>query len=281
LVRIVVSKHGRVYDNELVEILSIMQECYGRLTPHDVSLVELHIFERSSSIEAFLKIESDELGVTITPFTESFFAMHDAWRGIPRIAICLEKIRTLPRPVRIGGIRHEVAHTVLHGGLEYYVIPTPPALLEIADQFNLSSEYTRNLLYLVSIAVKDYEVTRLLYNRGYVEDQVEYVKFLLKASEEDVTSWGLSRGKPLLEILCLISSLKTVGCAAPLLNDVRFCKEIRQLLVESLSYLPIELSATVLKFAEEEFPKLGMDTFENINSIICRCNLIFEAVFHK
>ncbi|MEM2849633.1 MAG: hypothetical protein QXI36_05090 [Candidatus Bathyarchaeia archaeon] len=248
--------------------------------PHSVSLVELYLFERSSSIEAFLKIESDKLGVTVTPFGESFFAMHDAWRGIPRITICLEKIRTLPKPVKIGGIRHEVAHTILHGSLEYYAIPTPPALLEIADRFNLSSDYTRNLLYLVSIAVKDYEVTRLLYNRGYVEDQVEYVKYLLRASEEDVASWGLSKGKPLLEILCLISSLKTVGCTTPLLNDGRFCQELKQLLVESLSYLPGELSAMVLKFAEEGFPKLGMDTFENINSIIRRCKPIFKAVFH-
>lgn len=281
MVRIVVSKHGRVYDNELVEILSIMQECYGRLMPHNVSLVELYLFERASSIEAFLKIEGDELGVTITPFSESFFAMHDAWRGIPRITICLEKVRTLPKPVKIGGVRHEVAHTVLHGSLEYYVIPTPPVLLEIADQFNLSSEYAKNILYLASVAVKDYEVTRLLYNRGYVEDQVEYVKFLLKASEEDVTSWELSKGKPLLEILCLISSLKTVGCTTPLLNDVRFGQEIRQLLVESLSHFPGELSARVLKFAEEEFPKLGMDTFENINSIIRGFNSIFKTVFHR
>lgn len=249
--------------------------------PHNVSLIDLYLFERSSSIEAFLRMEGNELGVIITPFSESFFAMHDAWRGIPRITICLEKIRVLPGLVKIGGIRHEVAHTVLHGSLEYYLIPTPSSLLEIANQFNLSSEYIGNILYLVSIAVKDYEVTRLLYNRGYVEDQVEYVKFLLKVSEDDVTSWRLSEGEPLLEILCLISSLKTLGCAIHLLNDGRFGREIKQLLVESLSYLPRELSTTVLKFAEEEFPKLGVDTLENIDIVIRGCNLIFKTVFDR
>ncbi|MBS7613761.1 hypothetical protein KEJ48_05915 [Candidatus Bathyarchaeota archaeon] len=270
-----------MYDGELAELLSIMRECYSRLMPHEVSLVDLYLFKRSSSVEVFLRKESDELGVIITPLSESFFAMHDAWRGIPRIIICLEKIRTLPKLVKIGGIRHEVAHTVLHGSLEYYLIPIQPSLLEIAEQFNLSSEYTRNLLYLVSIAVKDYEVTRLLYNRGYVEDQVEYIKFLLKASEDDVASWELSKGKPLLEVLCLISSLKTIGCAIPLLNDGRFCQELKQLLVESLSYFPKELSTLVLKFAEEAFPTLGVDTLENINSIIYRCNLIFKTVFNR
>lgn len=280
MVRIVVSKYGNVYDNEVDEILNTMLECYSRLMPHEVSLVDLYLFERSSSVEAFIKRECEELGITVTPFAETFFSTHDAWRGVPRVTICLEKVRALPELVKLGGIRHEVAHTVLHGSLEHYLIRPPSLLLEMTNRFNLSRDYTKSVLYLVSIAVKDYEATCLLYSRGYVEDQVEYVKFLLRVSEDDVISWELSKGNPLLKALYLISILKTVGCVAPLLNDMKFGRELKQLLVESLSYLPRELSTIILKFAEEEFPTLGVDTLENIDNMIRKCDQIFKAVLN-
>jgi len=256
-----------------------MQECYSRLAPHEVSLVDLYIFERSSSVEVFFAKECREVGVASTPFDELFFAMHDAWRGIPRITLCLEKMKKLPNLVKMGGIRHEVGHSILHGNLRYYLLSFPPSLLELAYRFNLSFEYVANLLYLISIAVKDYEVTRLLHRRGYVEDQVAYAKHLLKASEEDILSWEISRGKPSAEALCLISCLKVAGCAAPLLVDKKFSEDIRRCLMESLSYLPPDRSALLLKVIEDGFSSLGVDTLDNVDRMIRKCKLVFEAVF--
>jgi len=80
LVRIVVSKYGKVYDDEVARIVDVMQECYSRLVPHDVSLVDLYLFERSSSAEAFFAKERSEVGVVTAPFDELFFATHDVWR---------------------------------------------------------------------------------------------------------------------------------------------------------------------------------------------------------
>ncbi len=279
LVHIVVSKHGKIDDEEIERVIEIMQECYSRLSPHEVSLVDLYLFERSSSVEAFFAKECRKVGVASTPFDELFFAMHDAWRGIPRITLCLEKMEKLPKLVKMGGIRHEVGHSILHGNLRYYVLSFPPALLEIADRFKLSFEYVTNLLYLISIAVKDYEVTRLLHERGYVEDQVAYAKHLLKISEDDTLSWEISRGKPPAEALCLISCLKAAGCAAPLLVDKKFGEEVRQYLMESLSYLPADRSTLLLRVVEGGFPSLGTDTLDNVDRMVHNCKLIFEAVF--
>ena len=279
LVHIVVSTYGKINDEEIERVIEIMQECYSRLSPHDVSLVDLYLFERSSSVEAFFAKERRKVGVASAPFDELFFAMHDAWRGIPRITLCLEKMEKLPRLVKMGGIHHEVGHSILHGNLRYYVLSFPPALLEIVDRFNLSFEYMTNLLYLISIAVKDYEVTRLLHERGYVEDQVAYAKHLLKISEDDTLSWEISRGKPPAEAMCLISCLKAAGCAAPLLVDKKLGEEVRQYLMESLSYLPADRSTLLLRVVEGGFPSLGTDTLDNINSMVRNCKLIFEAVF--
>jgi len=281
LVHIVVSKFGEVDSEEIDSVIEAMKECYGRLAPHEVSFVDLYVFERSSSVEAFLAKEFAEVGVVSAPFDELFFAMHDAWRGTSRITLCFERMKRLPRLVKMGGIRHEVGHSVLHGSLRYYLLPFPPALLKLADRFNLSFEYAASLLYLISIAVKDYEVSRLLHGRGYVEDQVAYTKHLLKISESDVLSWEISRGNPLAEVLCLISCLKAAGCAAPLLVDKKFGEEIRRRLMESLSYLPTDRSTLLLKVILEGFPSLGKDTLDNIDHILRECELIFNTVFNR
>jgi len=279
LVHIVVSKYGKIDDEEIERITETMQECYSRSVPHEVSLVDLYIFERSSSVEAFFAKECRKVGVASAPFDELFFAMHDAWRGIPRITLCLEKMEKLPRLVKMGGLRHEVGHSILHGNLSSYVLSFPPALLKIVDRFNLSFEYMANLLYLISIAVKDYEVTRLLHEQGYVKDQIAYAKHLLTISEDDTLSWEISRGKPPAEALCLISCLKAAGCAAPFLVDKKFGEEVRKYLIESLSYLPADRSTLLLRVVDGGFLSLGTGTLDNVDRMLHNCKLIFEAVF--
>ncbi len=281
--KIIISRFGEVKGREIDHIIRIMRDCYGRLVPHGVAIVDLYVFERSSSVEAFLTREYKQVGVASAPFDELFFAMHDAWLGTPRIILCLERMKELPKLVRLGGIRHEVGHSVLHGSLEYYLIPLPPALLEVADRFDLSREHVTNILYLISVAVKDYEVSRLLYEHGYVNDQVAYAKHLLATSESEILSWKMSRGKPLAEILCLVSCLKSASCAAALLDYTKFGKEMRQHLTESLYYIPAKYRSLFVKMIFEDFPSLGTDTLNNINHIAHKCQIIFETAFksHK
>jgi len=279
--RIILSRFGDVKEREIDPVIKVMRECYGRLMPHTVALVDLYVFERSSSLKGFLAKEYKQVGVASAPFDELFFAMHDAWRGTSRIILCLERMKGLPRLVRLGGIRHEVGHSVLHGSLQYYLIPLPPALLELADRFNLSREYVTNILYLISIAVKDYEVSCLLYERGYLDDQIAYSKHLLATSEGDILSWKMSRGNPLAEILCLLSCVKSASCAAALLNDKKFGKELRQHLTESLYCIPSRYRSFLLKMISEDFALLGTDTLNNINHIAQRCQTIFEAAIRS
>ena len=265
--RIVVSRFGEVETRELDHILDVVEECYHRLEPHEVDLVDLYVFKRSSSMDAIVAKESKEVGVVSSPFDGLFFAMHDAYRGTSRIIICLERLKKLPRLVQMGGIRHEVGHSVLHGSLLYYLLPLPPALIDLVARFNVPREYATNLLYLISIAVKDYEVSRLLYRHGYVEDQKAYAKHLLVVTEDDKLAWEMSRGKPLAEILCLVSYLKAVGGVAPVLVEKKCGDDVRRLLAESPSYLPAHLSASLRKVILDDFPTLGTDTISNINHI--------------
>lgn len=146
LTHIIISKYGKVSENDLDAIVKLMEECYNRLKPHNVSLVDLYIFERASLAEAFLLKERERIGVKTSRFDEFFFAMHDAWRGIPRIILCLDRLRELPELVMVGGIRHEVGHTILHGSIEYYFLAFPKPLLELMRLFNLLERYAMDLL---------------------------------------------------------------------------------------------------------------------------------------
>jgi len=265
--KIVVSKLGDVENREIDYVLKIVEACYGRLKPHEVELVDLCVFEDSSSMGAFMAKESKEVGVASASFSDLFFAMHDAFRGTSRIILCLERMRKLSKLVQYGGIRHEVGHSVLHGSLLYYVFPLPPALSDLVDLSIISREYATNLLYLISIAVKDYEVSRLLYRRGYVEDQVAYAKHLLEATETDKLAWQMAIGNPLAEILCLVSCLKSAVCATPFLFDETFSEGMKTLLRENLSYLPTNFSTSLLDMILENFSSLGTDTLSNINQV--------------
>lgn len=261
--KIVVSKYGEVIAEEIDSIIKVMRECYDRLAPHQVSLLDLYVFERFSTIDAFTAKEREEVGVLSDRFDDLFFAMHDAWRGTPRITVCLERMKKLPKLVLLGGIRHEVGHSVLHGSILYYLLPlqSSPSL----PYFDVSPQYDTNLLYLISLTVKDYEVSRLLYERGYVDDLIAYAKHLLTITESDILSWEMSIGKPLYEILFLVSSLKALGCAAPLLNK-GFGEEMNRRVSDSISYLPRDYSELLIGMLES-FSSLGSDTLNNIDQM--------------
>lgn len=259
--KIVIYRFGKVDDQKVNKIVGIMQECYNRLAPHEVDVVDLYVFERSSAVEAFLAVESRRVGVASSSFDELFFSMHDAWRGISRIIICLERMKKLPTLAQKGGIRHEVGHSVLHGSPLYYILTIPPALQDLATRFKLSRQYVINMLYLISIAVKDYEVSRLLHKHGYVKDQTAFARHILAPMESDKTSWEISRAKPHAEALCLISYLKLIGYATPFLTSKDSRKEINHYLKEGLSFLPKKL----LEQTPKIFQQLELDTMNNIN----------------
>ncbi len=265
--KIIVSKFGKVTSREVDYTLPVVEDCYVRLEPHEVGLVDLYFFEKSSSMDSFMAREFREVGVVSGSFDELFFAMHDAYRGTSRIILCLERMKKLPELAQLGGIRHEVGHSVLHGSLLYYLLPLPLALLDLVNRFGISRDYASNLLYLISIAVKDYEVSRLMYQRHYVEDQIAYAKHLLTITESDKLSWQMAKGRPSIEILCLVSYLKASGSAAPFLFDKTFGEDMNRLLTESLSHLPSVFSTSLLNIIMSGLPSLGTNTLSNVNYV--------------
>ena len=263
MVKVVLEKLGEIPEESERDILGIIQECYERLEPHGVEILDLLLFSDPSSMDSYYSRERSALRVASEDLGESFIAMHDAWRGTSRIGVCMSRMRELPRLVQVGSLRHEVGHSVLHGSMEYYVFPISAPLMQAAKRLGLSKEHSFNFLYLISIAVKDFEVTRLLSEKGYVDDQVAYSNHVLGTSNEDLDAWKLSKGNPASMSLCLAGRLKDTACLIalqPRLSEQSVADTLRG----QLSYLPHPILDEMLKTLKRFPEAIVGDTFQNV-----------------
>jgi hypothetical protein len=262
-VKVVLQKFGEISEESVGNTLGVIQECYERLGLDRVEILDLLLFSDPSSMSSFYLRERSRLRVVSEDLGESFIAMHDAWRGTSRIGVCMSRMMKLPRLVQIGTLRHEVGHSVLHGSIEYYVFPIGAPLMEAAKRFGFSKEYSFSLLYLISIAVKDFEVTRLLSEKGYLDDQVAYSSHVLRTVNEDLDAWQLSKGNPAGMSLCLAGRLKDAACLValqPRLGE----QSVAYALKGHLSYLPDQVLDEMLKTLRR-FPQAMVgDTFQNV-----------------
>lgn len=262
--RIVLRRFGKIPEEVEEDIIAVVKECYERI-PHSVEIVEIFLFENLLVMKSFYQQEMMDVGVVTGDFDNSFLAKHDAWRGTSRIAICLENMKKVSKLIQVGALRHEVAHSILHGSIECYMFPITKALAEASIKFNLSKQYCVNLIYLISIAVKDFEATKLLLKAGYIEDQIAYLQYLLKPSSDDLIAWKLSKDNPAAIVLCLAGRLKDLACLTALQSTLNH-PEIK--IMESLSYIPHNILEKILFFMNK-LPQIMIDdTFHNFNVVM-------------
>jgi hypothetical protein len=261
-----VERHGRILDQEVRDILGFLEECYGRLRPVGLDLVEIVLFENDRLWRSQMAAERRRARATSSDFDDAFIATHDAWTGIPRISISLDRQKALARPVWEGALHHEAGHSILHGSLEYYVLPMPKPLLDVAHVFHTVTSHLTDILYLLSVAVKDMEVTKLLVSNGYVEDQAAYARFVMKPTEQDQYAWGLSSIAAEARVLCLVGRLKDLAAATVLASGSHSPLVGLEEIEESNRYLPPEARTALLDTMTKILNDLGKDTFANIQS---------------
>ena len=256
-----------IVEEEFVEyLLKTVNDCYDAIGDPIADIVDLCLFERSSAMDAYIDREKENLGIKTSAFEAAYFAVHDAWRGTPRIMVAQDRMLSLPELIRTGVLHHEVAHTILHGSLEFYSFPPPKLLL---DRKDIPRQVAGDILYLVSVAVKDYEATRLLHDKGFVKDQVAYCKYILQPSEEDYEAWTLAQDNKSARVLVLVSVLKTSCCAAPLLRDKKFGEDIDMAIIGAISYLPSEWYGCLMGLLRTT-SEFGQNTHENVDLFVRR-----------
>ena len=278
MVRIVVHKLGDVKEDFVERVFGLISNCYEHIGTHNVEIMDLFMFGRTSMMNAFIVEEKKKLGIETSDFESSVSAVHDAWHGVPRIMVACDSVLKMPELVMRGCLQHEVAHTILHGSLEYYSFSIPSALLKLMDRQTLSKQVASDLLYLATIAVKDFEATRFLCKHRFEEEQFAYCSLLLEPSEEDCIAWRLADQNKAARVLVLTAVLKTLFCAAPLLRTEKHATEMGKMIGNSIGYLPSALSAGLRKVLEAG-SAFAEDTHANVSLLVRQ--IVDELFFEK
>jgi hypothetical protein len=140
----------------------------------------------------------------------------------------------------------------------------PRALQKAGEDFPTLKSHLTDILYLLSLTVKDIEVTRLLASNGYIEDQVAYARFTMKASQQDLDAWSLASFAAEARVLCLMGRLKDIAAGATLAAESLHAHVDPKEIEESLVYLAQAFRKPFLATALEISRCVGYDTFANI-----------------
>ncbi|MEM1526482.1 MAG: hypothetical protein QW775_04390 [Ignisphaera sp.] len=156
----------KVFVDKVLQIVSDFLEI-----ANSIDYLEVYFYSSTEDKILFLEEEALELGVIAVG---DFVAMHEAWRGWPRIHIDFSRCLSLSDKHLRAVVIHEVSHAVLHGSPTYYYISIPFIHLP-----QLSFEQTAELIYLVTTAVKDLDVHDFITRLGMVNVLEDFVDFFI------------------------------------------------------------------------------------------------------
>jgi len=248
------------------KILEVINSTLRKLNVKNIYL-EVYFFEELNELNNYLGRDYHKYGVVSS---DIFYMMHDAYPGYPRIFLCQELLEDLSEEVLVGGIVHEVLHAILHGSIEYYIISPTDKLINLASEYGLNYDFIYDILYGVSVAVKDYEVTTYAIKHKLLSSQIEFLKHFLKISESERDLW-FKLWSPEAKIKYLITIFKVCAATAPLLKIKRYKREFSELINSYLNYLPKYLKEAILKILER-LNSLNVDTrvkIWKISDLVC------------
>jgi hypothetical protein len=201
---------GKVDESFLREVQKWTGEVIGKTEPGMApDRISVYLWEKEKDFQEFDAQEKAELGV-VTGDESNFLATHEAWRGYPRIHISLEKIRGVPEEVIRGVVQHEIGHALLHGKPEFYQFLFSELLQEAARSAGLDLPQLQQLVYLLSVALKDEEVVRLLSERGLGIYQNRLLEYLIEDTGEEQQTWELIKDLPALRKIAWAAFSKTL-----------------------------------------------------------------------
>jgi len=115
-------------------------------------------------------------------------------------------------------MRHEAAHTVLHGTLEYNIFQIPEDCKHIAMVKGIDSEKLDEVFFQLQLGVKDFEATRFLIANDFIQCQIAFALEWIKPSEDDRTAWSVSRSNRQTRFVYESALLRPLLFTDPLLS---------------------------------------------------------------
>jgi len=165
--------------------------------------IYINIWRRMDELQSFYEKEKQELGI-VTGEDTDFLATHEAWRGDPRIHICQERVKNVPDVVLQSVLHHEISHALLHGAPEFYTFRYSTKLQEAGRICGLDLALLQQCVYLLSIAIKDYDVVTRLTDIGLGIGQLHLLEYMITDTEDERRIW---------EVVCANAATRKLGLA--------------------------------------------------------------------
>ncbi|MGD9227258.1 MAG: hypothetical protein PVF26_12225 [Desulfobacterales bacterium] len=169
--------------------------------------LKIFVYHGLDELQNFFRKEKEALGI-VSEGEAEFIAIHEAWRGYPRIHICSERIKNLPEAVVLGAVQHELAHAVLHGRAEFYNFRFSRQLISASEALGFDMQLLQQCVYMLSIALKDGEVVSRLVEIGFQYGQIALLEHMLADTRCEHEVWHTIRHLPPQRKIAVASFLK-------------------------------------------------------------------------
>jgi len=173
------------------------------------AVISINIWRHMNELQSFYQQEKHELGIA-TGEEMDFLATHEAWRGDPRIHICQERVKDVPDVVLQGVLHHEISHAIHHGTPEFYTFRYSTKLQETGRLCGLDLALLQQCVYMISLAIKDYDVVTWLTDIGLGHGQLHLLDYLMSDTEDERRIWELVCANPAPRKLASALFLKTL-----------------------------------------------------------------------
>jgi hypothetical protein len=201
-------------------------------------LLCITIWKTIKEFQAFCQREKKELGI-VTGEETDFLATHHAWRGYPRIQVCKERLAGIPSVIIQGVIHHEIGHALHHGTLEFYTFRFSGKLQEAGHSCGLDLPLLQQIVYLLSVAIKDTEVIQWLAQIGLGFGQLALLDYLISSTEEEYRIWEVVQSSSPLRKIAFAAFLKTLLPIDALISSgTEDALELRKKWTEAYAWLP-------------------------------------------
>jgi hypothetical protein len=184
---------GKISGGFKREISDTLNDCYKRFGQRVPYKVEVYAFDTDESLNSYLREEKFKLGLSLNTVDDISACTYEVLRGYPRLLVCEERLAPYSKLGRAGAVRHEAAHTILHGSLEYNIFQIPEDCRHTAMVKGIDPAKLEEVFFQLSMGVKDYEATKLLVENDFIECQFKYALEWIRPIDDDRTAWNISK----------------------------------------------------------------------------------------
>ncbi|MCX5996618.1 MAG: hypothetical protein NTV42_03160 [Chloroflexi bacterium] len=264
---------GNISGSFKKEISEVLNDCYQNFSQRVPYKIEVYAFDSEENLNSFLREEKFKLGMSFNTVDDASACTYEVLRGYPRLLICNERLSRYSKLARAGAIRHEVAHTVLHGALEYSIFQIPEDCRHTATVKGIEPDKLEEIFFQLSLGVKDYEATRLLIANDYIHCQFAYAREWIQPAEDDKAAWSISRTSRQTRFVYESALMRPILFTNPLLSLPKSKKvpaeeqlQLGAKMEQMISMLGEAEENKVLKVAEAIIECISEDTHNNIDA---------------